>query len=75
MDQLYARLQTMDLENEELVVDNNSVPKVENRVKKCHLLKLLTTKYYNREAFRATMRQVWRSVKAIRFYDMGESFG
>lgn len=34
--------------------------------------KLLTFKYYNREAFKATMQRVWHLVKSLRFHNMGE---
>lgn len=72
MDHIYEWLKTMDLENEKLVVDCSSVVDVENRGKKCLLVKLLTPKYYNCEAFETTMRHVWRLVRSLRFYDMGE---
>lgn len=61
----------MDLENEELMADSNLVANVENRGKKCLFLKLLTSKYCNWEAFKATIRCAWHPVKTIRFYDMG----
>lgn len=40
--------------------------------KMCLLVKLLTSKYYNQEAFKATMWLVWRLVKPLRFHDTGE---
>lgn len=64
-------LKTTELENEEIVVDFSSVDEVVNRGKTCLLIKLLTTKYYNCEAFKNTMRKVWRPVKALQFYEMG----
>lgn len=72
MDHKCEQLKTMDLENETLMVDCSSVADLENRGKKCLLVKLLTPKYYNREAFETTMRRVWRPVRSLRFYDMGE---
>lgn len=55
------------------MVDCNSVEEVETRGKNYLLAKVLTSKYHNREVFKATMRCAWRSIKSLRFYDMGES--
>lgn len=35
------------------------------------LVKLLTNRYYNQEAFRITMRKVWRPAKSLHFQEMG----
>lgn len=35
-------------------------------------MKLLTNKYFNREAFKATMKKVWCPIKLLRFHEMGE---
>lgn len=72
MDLFYERLKAIDLENEELVMEANSIAKVVNRGKNCLVLKLLTTKYYNREASKATVRKVRHPVKSLHFHEMGE---
>lgn len=64
---IYELLKTTKLENEELVVDYNSIEEVVSRGKSYLLLRLLTTQYYNWEAFKNTMRRVWRPIKALRF--------
>lgn len=43
-----------------------------DRGKMSPLVKLLTFKYYNCEAFKATMQRVWHPVKSVRFHDMDE---
>lgn len=72
MDNICKQLQSTDLENEEILVDFNSVAKVMDRGKMCLLMKLLTSKYYNREPFEAAMRRVWHPVKPLRFHDTRE---
>lgn len=42
--------------------------------KKILLTKLLSLKSYNKEAFKATMRRVWKLSKPIHFHDMGAIF-
>lgn len=42
--------------------------------KNCLLTKLLSKKYYNNEAFKTTMRRVWKLSKPICFHDMGVGF-
>lgn len=56
MDFICERLKTIDLENEKIVMEVNLVAKVMDRGNNCVLLKLLTSKYYNWEAFKVTMR-------------------
>lgn len=72
MASICKRLETTDLEKEELVVDINSVAEVMDRGNTCLLVKLLTSKYFNREAFKATMRRVWCPANPVHFHDMGE---
>lgn len=71
VDELCDRLLAIDLEKEELHVELSSIGKVFRRGENCLLAKLLSTKYYNKEAFKATMRKAWRITKPIKFYAMG----
>lgn len=52
----------------------NSIAKVMDRGKSYILLKHFTSKYYNQEAFKATMRRVWRPTKSLNFHKMGKGF-
>lgn len=72
MEDLCACLLSIDLENEELVLDLSLVQEVVSRGEHCLLTKLLSTRYYNKEAFKTTMRKAWRITKPIKFHDMGE---
>lgn len=72
LDNICERLKITDLENEEIVVEFSLVAEVVDSGKNCLLLKLLTSKFYNCETFKATMRNMWRSTKSICFHDMGE---
>lgn len=40
--------------------------------KTCLLVKLLSQKYFNREAFKSIMRKEWKPTKLIRFHKIGE---
>lgn len=35
------------------------------------MIKLLSQKYFNREAFKATMRKVWKPTKPLWFHELG----
>lgn len=71
MENLCERLMATDLENEEIWVDLGTVDEVVNKGKNCLLVKLLTNKYFNREAFKYTMHRVRKPVKAIQFHEIG----
>lgn len=36
------------------------------------LVKLLSQKYFNKEAFKSTMKKVWKPLKPIWFHEIGE---
>lgn len=72
VNQLCNRLQATELENKEIIVELESVEEVINRGKKCLLVKLLTNKYYNREAFKSTMKKIWRPVKPLCLSEIGD---
>ncbi|XP_042944586.1 uncharacterized protein LOC122278462 [Carya illinoinensis] len=40
----------------------------------CLIMKLLIKKHYNHEAFKQTMRKVWRLVKGVKFRDLNSEF-
>lgn len=72
MGELCKKLMSTDIEKEELRLDLNTVNEVVNRGKNGLLVKLLSTKYINREASKAIIRRVWKPVKTIKFFEMGE---
>lgn len=52
-------------------MEPNLVDEVMDRGKNYLVVKLLSQKYFNREAFKATMKKVWKPSKPIHFYEMG----
>lgn len=71
VDTLCECLSWTDLEQEEIVVTPNSIEEVWIRGKNCLLVKLLSMKYFNRKAYKATMKNVWKPIKPLRFHEMG----
>lgn len=55
---LCKKLRATKLENEEIHIELGYVGKVVSRGKKWLPVKLLLCKYYNREAFKTTMKKV-----------------
>lgn len=43
-----------------------------SRGKNCLLVELLSKKYFNREAFKATMQRVWKPIHTVKFYELGD---
>lgn len=58
VENLCENLKSTELENEEVNIEVNLLEEVISRGKTCLLVKLLTNRYYNRKAFKATMRKV-----------------
>lgn len=46
------------------------VEEVKNRGKNHLLVKLLSQKYFNKKAFKITMKKVWKPIRPLRFYEM-----
>lgn len=74
VEDLCDQLRATNFEQEELCIEPSFVGEVIARGKNCLLTKLLSTKYYNRRAFKATMKRVWKLGKLIRFHDMEARF-
>lgn len=55
---LCQRLSATKLDNEEILIEQDSVDDVVARDKNCLLVKLMTNEHYNREAFKVTMGKV-----------------
>lgn len=65
------RLMWMDLKQEEIAMEPSLVEEVNSRGQNCLLVKLLSQKYFNREAFKGKMKKVWKPVKPLCFCEMG----
>lgn len=56
---LYTKMSLTEKESEYVVVDLDELANVLPCGEKCLFTKLYTDKYYNKEAFKGTMRKVW----------------
>lgn len=72
IEMLCDRLRGTDLENEKICLQTNLWEELVNWGKNCLLVKLLLNRYFNREAFKVTMRKLWRPAKYLHFHEMGE---
>lgn len=71
VEDLCDRLMATELEEEAFYIEPSSIGSVVDRGKHCLVSKLQSSKYYSREAFKATMRKVWKLGKPIRFFELG----
>lgn len=55
---LCDKLQAIELENEEIGVELESVEEVVSKGEKCLLVKMLSSKYYNKEAYKSMMKKI-----------------
>lgn len=68
---LCGQLRLTKLEQEEIHVDSSSLEEVILKGQNYLVTKLLKSRPYNREAFKATMKKIWRLAKIVRFHKMG----
>lgn len=68
---LCDQLSLMELEREAIQVKLYPLEGLISKGHNCLITKLHTSRTYNREAFKNTMRKVWRPVKMVRFHDIG----
>lgn len=71
MENLCECLKMTELKKEKIIMELSSIGEVVDRGKTCLLIKLLTKKHFNKEAFKATMKIVWRLTKSVCFHEMG----
>ncbi|XP_042972923.1 uncharacterized protein At4g02000-like [Carya illinoinensis] len=69
---LYAKLSLTEEESAGVVVETERLEDVRVRGEKSLMVRLLTERYFNRDAFKQTMRWVWRPMKNIKFRDLAE---
>ncbi|XP_041001563.1 uncharacterized protein LOC121247253 [Juglans microcarpa x Juglans regia] len=74
IESLYANLLLSEKECEDAAVDVHQVENVLARGEHCLLIKLLTRKHYNHEAFKQTMRKIWRPVRSMKYCDLSPVF-
>lgn len=71
IEDLYKRLMLTDLEEELIFLDAQDRGPQVWKSKNGFLVRLLTEKPYNREAFWFTMKRAWKLVHPIKFRDLG----
>lgn len=71
IDDLCGQLKLTELEQEAIHVDAQPLEEVIARGQHCLVTKLLTDRPYNREAFKVTMKKIWRLAKPVKFHEMG----
>lgn len=67
---LCGQLYLTKLEYEEIRVDACPLEEVLAKGQHCLMTKLLTLRPYNREAFKTTIKKIWRPVKPVTFHEM-----
>ncbi|XP_042964598.1 uncharacterized protein LOC122298810 [Carya illinoinensis] len=73
LEEMYKNLSLTEAESEEIIVDVGKLQDAVLSRGKCLVVKLLTHRHYNREAFKHTMRRAWRPVRGIKFRDLNSS--
>lgn len=58
-------------EEDEIVVESNIIEPTIARGGKCLIISVLTGRYYNRDAFKNTMKKVWQLVMQVTFKELG----
>lgn len=69
LESFYVKMSLAGEEQEEIHVEQNLMKNAVLRGENCLIMILLTSKHYNREAFKQIMKKIWRLVKTIRFRD------
>lgn len=73
LEKLCERLLLTEQEEEVLVVEENSLDDARVRRECCLLFKLLTTKHFNKAAFKLTMKKIWLPAKSITIRDLNST--
>lgn len=71
VEELCSQLNLAELEKEEFQVAASPLEEVISKGQNCLLTKFHTNRPYNREAFKTTMRKIWRPAKPIKFHEVG----
>ncbi|XP_042950312.1 uncharacterized protein LOC122282425 [Carya illinoinensis] len=71
---LYGKMSLIETEKEVVAVDDEIVQENLVRGKKCLIVQLLTTKHYNKEAFKQVLRKIWRPLQPLRLQSLGTKF-
>lgn len=69
--EMYQNLSLFEKERGELVVEPQDNESTVARRDKCLVVSLLIEKYYNRDAFKNTMRKIWQPVQKLVFKELG----
>ncbi|XP_042973000.1 uncharacterized protein LOC122304802 [Carya illinoinensis] len=67
---LYIKLSFTAKESAGVVVETGRLEDVRAQGEKSLMVRLLTERYFNREAFKQTMQRIWRPTKSVKFRDL-----
>ncbi|KAF5463102.1 hypothetical protein F2P56_019045 [Juglans regia] len=67
---LYTKMSLTEEESEDVVVDTGDLEDVLPSGECCLFMKLFTEKYFNKKAFKGTMRKVWQTAMGVRFWEL-----
>lgn len=73
LESVSEKLNTTELEEEEIKIELEAFREMVERGSNCLLLKLLSIHYFNIEAFKQTLMKIWRLVKPDKFHELGSS--
>ncbi|KAF5451933.1 hypothetical protein F2P56_026987 [Juglans regia] len=73
LEKMCGKLSLTEQEEEVVVVDEESLDGALGRSEKCLLFKLFTDKQFNKEAFKSTMKRLWRPGKSISIRDVSDN--
>lgn len=71
IESLYQNLNLTDQEDDIFHMDDQELGAMVARTDKCLVLRILTDKYYNTQAFWHTMKRAWKLPQEVRFRDLG----
>lgn len=69
--ELCKKLSATKLDNEIIVADIGQLKQVLTKGTNYLVMKLHTSRPYNRVAFKTTMKKVWRLARSLHFHDLG----
>lgn len=71
VNELCERFTLTELEQEELVATMNPLSTMVSKGNHCLVIELCTSRPFNKEAFKFTLRKIWQPAKSVWFHELG----